>query len=210
MSDEARVLGLAGVAQAGRLALDIARTGRCRAASMRASFESVLAIDAPDARAVYGGTDGASLGLATIAGMLDGRYKDPALLRIVVTVLHLERKLKATPAMLATLGSSLEAAKRLRDELDADLDELGERLGELYVATISTLKPRVMVAGTAEHLDKPENVTRIRALLLAAIRGAVLWRQAGGTYFNLFWDRRALSAAARGLAGNARDPIDRE
>jgi high frequency lysogenization protein len=54
-----------------------------------------------------------------------------------------------------------------------------------------------MVEGAERWLEQPRTVTRIRALLLAAVRAAVLWRQSGGNYWNLFWERRTMARFAR-------------
>jgi high frequency lysogenization protein len=197
---EARTLALAGLLQAGRLALDLARTGSCDPEPMRASLDSVLAIDAPSAEAVFGGRAGLALGLRTLAGMLDGQYRDPALLRMATTLLHLERSLLASPATLDTLRTGIVAANRLRESFGADRDELAERLGELYAETLSKLTPKVMVEGAGRWLEQPAIVTRIRALLLAAVRAAVLWRQSGGSYWNLFWQRGQMARIARANA----------
>lgn len=202
MSMEARTIALAGLLQAGRLALDLARTGNCEKPPMQISLDSVLAIDAASAEAVYGGRDGLALGLRTLAGMLDGQYRDPALLRMATTLLHLERSLSASAETLETLRTGIVAANRLREGFGVDRDELAERLGELYSETLSKLTPRVMVEGAERWLEQPANVTRIRALLLAAVRAAVLWRQSGGNYWNLFWERRAMARLARTSTGN--------
>ena len=42
--------------------------------------------------------------------------------------------------------------------------------------------------------DRPEVVAEIRALLLAALRSAVLWRQMGGSYWDFMFRRRAMAA----------------
>lgn len=45
-------------------------------------------------------------------------------------------------------------------------------------------------------------VAEIRALLLAAVRSAVLWRQLGGSYWDFLFSRRAmLEAISRRLRG---------
>ena len=59
--------------------------------------------------------------------------------------------------------------------------------------------PRIIVQGDQGYLSNPDNAARIRALLLAGIRAAVLWRQAGGTRWNLILGRNKLVAAARRL-----------
>jgi high frequency lysogenization protein len=67
---------------------------------------------------------------------------------------------------------------------------------DLYTATLSNLRPRVMVQGNALYLTQPRIVGRIRTLLLGALRAAVLWRQSGGTRIGILLKRRRLVAAA--------------
>jgi len=200
MSLVARTIALAGVAQAGRLALDVARTGRCDAQAMRVSLDSVLAIDAVDAAAVYGGVSGLQYGLGTLKGLLSGQYSDPALLRMMATLLHVGRRLHKAPETLAVIARGIDAARHLRQDFDEEPELLGERLGELYAATISGLKPKVMVQGHDPYIRQTELVTRVRALLLAAVRGAVLWRQSGGNYFNLALQRGAMARQAQTIS----------
>jgi len=114
-------------------------------------------------------------------------------------VLHLERKLARRPEMLAGLRRGIEAAARDLGRGELAADGLAERLGGLYGETLSTLKPRVIVQGNGVHLSQPQVVARIRAALLAAVRGAVLWRQMGGNHLRLFFGRRRLAARAREL-----------
>jgi high frequency lysogenization protein len=54
------------------------------------------------------------------------------------------------------------------------------RMADIYQRTLSQLKPRIQVFGDQHFLEQPDNVNKIRALLLSGIRAAVLWRQKGG------------------------------
>jgi high frequency lysogenization protein len=56
-----------------------------------------------------------------------------------------------------------------------------------------------MVEGNPAYLQQPVQVNQIRALLLAAVRGAVLWRQLGGSQLRLLFRRRQYAMLARGL-----------
>jgi high frequency lysogenization protein len=77
------------------------------------------------------------------------------------------------------------------------------RLAELYVSTLSTLKPRVLVNGSPLILQQQPVVERIRAALLAAVRAAVLWRQLGGRQWQLVLKRRQYAMLTRGLLSRA-------
>jgi high frequency lysogenization protein len=79
-------------------------------------------------------------------------------------------------------------------------------LAGCYQQTISTLQPRIMVHGEASLLADPDNQQRIRTLLLAAIRAAVLWRQCGGGRLTLLLRRKALLQSLERLRAEARHP----
>ncbi|MCB1807912.1 MAG: DUF489 family protein, partial [Candidatus Competibacteraceae bacterium] len=49
------------------------------------------------------------------------------------------------------------------------------------------------------HLNRPDNANRIRTLLLAGLRSAVLWRQKGGGRLTLLLRRKALLAQAQAM-----------
>jgi len=59
-----------------------------------------------------------------------------------------------------------------------------------------------MVQGKPEYLNTPTNANRIRALLLAGMRAAVLWRQLGGNRLKLLWTRRGIVERAEALLAN--------
>src|SRR3546814_18680158 len=66
---------------------------------------------------------------------------------------------------------------------------------KLYASTVSNLRPNVMVQGNPHYLGQADIVSEIRALLLAALRSAVLWRQMGGSLFDFLLGRRQMLAA---------------
>lgn len=203
MSLDAQVLGLAGVFQAVRCALALARDGRCDEDAAEISVRSVFRIDAADAAEVYGGVANLKLGLSDMLDQIDGGQRDPSVTRIVATVLHLARKLDRRAAMQHSIREGIHGAERGAAAMGFRHDGVIERLAELYVATISTLRPRVLVQGNCLYLTQATNVARIRALLLAAIRSAVLWRQSGGSNFKLLVHRRRVAEAARSLLASA-------
>ena len=69
------------------------------------------------------------------------------------------------------------------------------RFADIYQRTLSELKPRIQVYGDAGFLQQPDNINRVRALLLTGIRAAVLWQQKGGRRWQfLFQSGKLLSA----------------
>ena len=65
------------------------------------------------------------------------------------------------------------------------------------VSTVSTLQPRIMVKGDGNVLRNADSKRMIRALLLAGMRAAVLWRQCGGNRIRLIFQREQLIDSCR-------------
>lgn len=204
---ESRVIALAGVLQACRLVVDLAMRGRADATAAQASLSSVFRIDAASAADVFGGVGGARLGLETLLAQFDSSERNMPLTRLVLGVLRLERRLSRNPRMLGELRSGIERVQRQLDHFGIEHATVQGRLAELYVATLSQLRPRVIVHGSPVNLSNPQLVEQIRALLLAAVRAAVLWRQVGGSQIRLLLRRREYAMLARGML--ARDTLDR-
>ena len=192
-----RVLALAGLLQAIKAVQRVANEGAVEDTDLAATLASVFRIDADSAEAVYGSATLLEPGLRTLIAQLDGGAgRDPAASRMAVTVLHVERKLARQRAVLSRIRDGVQDAQRQREHFGITHPTVISRLAEVYAGTVSTLSPRVLVQGNPAQLAQADVVTRIRSLLLAAIRSAVLWRQLGGSYWDLLLRRRLIVQAA--------------
>lgn len=206
MNSEGIVLGLAGAYQAVAQAQLLAQEGRVAPEIAEACLATVFRLDAEDAAAVYGGCAGVRTGLELLRAELERDGASAYLTRAVVTVLHLQGSLGRRPEVLERVRAGIEAASRSADAMGGDHDTVYERLGELYAQTLSTLRPRVMIQGNGLYLSQARVVARIRALLLAAVRSAVLWRQSGGRHWHLLLRRGWLLAGTRSLLAQSACP----
>lgn len=200
---EAQVLALAGVVQAAGLALAIARDGRADPAASAASLDSVLRLSAAAPDEVYGGLGGVRNGLRLLVAQLRGEQRDAELVRIAATVVSLERKYARSERLQQELRRRLE---RISASESADASDAGDKLkalAEAYLATISTLTPRIRIPGNPLVLKEDANVVRIRAHLLAALRSAALWRQLGGRGWRVLLQRKGLIESAQRLLGRS-------
>ncbi|WP_049622834.1 high frequency lysogenization protein HflD [Frateuria defendens] len=202
-TNEKRVLALAGLFQAVRLAQQLASEGRCDEFAMAAGVASVFRLDSPSVAAVYGNAAGVRLGLRELITQLDDGSRDMAVTRMAVTVMRLERSLARHHALRDKLRDGIQLAQRQVAHFGQDSPQVIRRLADLYVQTLSTLKPRVMVTGDPQQLQQPAVVEKVRANLLAAVRSAVLWRQLGGRQWQLIVSRRQSIMLARGLLTGA-------
>ena len=206
MKREARVIAFAGVLQACRLVHELATRGRADAAAAETSLSSVFRIGAADAGEVFCGIGGLRLGFETLIAQIDGNERNLPVTRLALGVLRLQRQLMRQPRMAAALREGIESAQRQVDHFGLGHPTVQARLAEIYVETLSQLRPRVIVHGNPQHLSNAQVVAQIRALLLAAVRAAALWRQVGGSQLRLIVRRRQYAMLARGLL--ARSTLD--
>jgi high frequency lysogenization protein len=200
-----RVIALAGVYQSAYLVHQVATRGMTDSAALESSINSLFKIDAPSVEAVFGDMGGVVTGLSILKKQLSERQADSLqITKYVVTLLHLERKLKQQPQMLERIRNGVNQAIQQLEHFHATHDNVLANLADIYKNTISTLKPRIMVEGEHGHLNNPDNANKVRAVLLAGIRAAVLWEQCGGSRWQILFQRGAMLRETEKLLGELR------
>lgn len=200
-----RTLALAALFQAAQLVQHVARRGHAADSDVETCIDSLFRIDAPSTEAIFNGSRGLTTGLRTLGARLGahlgsgGNAEELEITRYAIALLHLERKLARYPTMQDTLRIGIERIRNQTNYFPSTHANILAALGELYQATISTLQPRIMVQGEPTYLADKARANTIRALLLAGIRAAVLWRQVGGSRWQLFFSRRRILDTARQL-----------
>ncbi|MDH5784269.1 MAG: high frequency lysogenization protein HflD [Chromatiales bacterium] len=196
-----RVIALAAMFQASALVHQVASSGSVAQPEQDALFRSLFVTDAGDAEEVYGSHLEVEIGLRNLITQLgdDASLRNVDKTRYIVGILHLERLLKRRPEVLKAIGEELESMQSQLQHFEIGHRTIMARLADIYVQHISNLGPRIMVSGKNNYLDNPDNANRVRALLLAGIRGAVLWRQCGGSRWQLMFKRRAILEEANRL-----------
>jgi high frequency lysogenization protein len=199
---EDQVLALAGVVQVARLVDQISRTGSYPPEFLAPMINSLFVFDANSVADVYGGPGNVKLGLHNLAALLASRDQPDGrdVMRYVFGLLHLERRYSASPDMAAIVRSRLEHARFRSEHFSNHIQETCHALAGIYQDTISTFRYRVRVTGSLQQLQNTQNADMIRALLLAGIRSAVLWRQLGGRRWRLVTQRQRLLQIAHDLS----------
>jgi len=199
-------MALGGIFQAARLARDIARTGICDAGAFEASRESLFQFNPQSVESVFSGRQGLGRGLRTLHSQLESpQQRDLEIARYVISLMNLADRLRRNTDGMQGLYSDLSALARKRDQFELGDSVQHEQFAKIYQDDISVLGPRIMIRGEPLHLQNPDNATRIRVALLAGIRAAVLWRQAGGKKWQLLLRRRQIAAAARDIVDSFGD-----
>jgi high frequency lysogenization protein len=167
----------------------------------RVNLQSIAEQNPTEALDVYGGRlENLSTGYHILFAQLgDSPKKDMDLIRYGLAVLKLERLLARSADTLATVGKRIERLEQQLLHFQITDDNIIATLADIYVDNISGLGNRIQIAGQPEQLKQPLVQQKIRALLLAALRAAVLWRQAGGHRYHFILKRKALLQEAKSV-----------
>ncbi len=195
-----RTLALAGLAQAIEIVLQTANDGDADVALLEPAINSLFALDADSVEDVFGGLPAMRSALQLLIAHIEGSGpRRVSANRIAFTVLLVERKLIAQKRLLEALTKGVANAQAKREAGGSLSADVQQHFGDLYSATISTLTPRVLVQGNPNQLAQSTVVGRIRCALLAAVRSAVLWRQLGGSWWDIILRRGAIASVAKDL-----------
>ncbi len=209
-------IALAAVAQSAALVHRIATRGEAPQADLRACINPLLELDPSDVGDVYPNVADLSLGLRTVQSIFSSQRdaENSEIVRYTLGMLLLRNRLTADDDMQRRIRERLALIEPLPAEIlagedtNADFEQSQQervfrQLAGLYQDTISTLSYRIQVQGKVEHLKDEAVANRIRALLLAGIRSAVLWYQLGGRRWRLLLYRKRIHESA----GNIRRKI---
>lgn len=197
-----QAMALAGLLQAVTLVDQLAKTGQAHPQSFRSSLSSVLSLNPGSTEEVFGGIENLQLGLQQLRDMLRHRPQPngPQIMRYALALLHLQNRMRKDQAMSTVIGDRIEQALRQGQHFGDQLHEnVIANLAGIYQDTFSKLNYRIQVIGDAGYLQQTHIANKIRALLLAGIRSAALWRQLGGSRWQLFFKRRKLLREAEAL-----------
>ena len=117
---------------------------------------------------------------------------------------EVSRYFEAIGILVKNMNKKDDVLDKLRTELtkqsmpinEDNLDQHALFLSELYLSTISTVEPRIIVNGDNKYLTDKKNAAMIRSLLLCAIRSYILWQQSGGSKFRIFIFKKKIAELA--------------
>lgn len=196
-----QVLALAALFQATSLVNQLARSGTLPQPEFATLMRSLFVDTAENAEAIYGSRLELELGLRTVIAQLggDASRRNADKTRYAINLLQLERLLTKRAPVLARIAAELQSMAQQLEHFEPTHPNVTARLADIYMNHISTLGPRIMVSGENSYLENPHTASKVRALLLAGIRAAVLWRQCGGSRWQLLFKRRAIIREAESL-----------
>ena len=117
---------------------------------------------------------------------------------------EVSRYFEAIGILVKNMNKKDDVLNKLRTELtkqsmpinEDNLDQHALFLSELYLSTVSTVEPRIIVNGDNKYLTDKKNAAMIRSLLLCAIRSYILWQQSGGSKFRIMLFKKKIAELA--------------
>ncbi|MGI2261541.1 high frequency lysogenization protein HflD [Shewanella sp. GXUN23E] len=193
-----RTMAFAGILQCLAQVQKLARHGEADIDALAASLNTIN-VTHPDVTAdVYQDKFALQAGYRLILDQLgDGNRKDMEITRYLVGILALERKLTASGNAMGMLAERISQVQRQLHHFKVTDEQVIANLASIYSDVISELGPKIQITGNPACLQRPLVQQKIRALLLAAMRSAVLWRQLGGKRRHLVFARKAILDTAK-------------
>lgn len=195
-------LALAGLCQATKLVQQFAHYGDAEKEAQQYSIQSLLQTSPPHTLAVFGDKiEHLELGLTTLLEQFGGvkGENDLEVSRYWMSLLALESKLNKSEQAKTELAHKIQRIPNQLAYFDLFDEQMLASLAAIYVEVISPLGNKIQVKGNPLYLQQPLIQHKIRACLLAGIRSAVLWRQVGGTKWQILFSRRKIINQAQQL-----------
>jgi high frequency lysogenization protein len=202
---EQQTIALAAIFQASSLVEQLARTGEIPGPELELLITSLFKQDPDNFDEIYGARPNLQAGYHGICKLMGSdttKVKQdikPDVMRYALSIIHLESRLRKNGHMMNQLGESIQSSVRQADHFHITHESVIGSLADTYKQTLSTLSFRIKVAGNPQILQNSHNANKVRALLLAGIRGAILWRQVGGRRWHLLFNRKRYIKDAQGL-----------
>lgn len=201
---ENQTLALAGMFQAAVSIDQLAVSGSCDATAFDGSFTSLFTFDAATTQEVFGEVSCLHSGFMALNDYLGGENRGSSrnIAYYVLSMMKLASTILSNAELSESLFNGLQSIESRSDDFDLPRASVISKIDGLYQDRISNLSPRILVRGEQNHLLNNDNAAKIRTLLLAGIRSAVLWKQLGGSKWKLFLARKRYVAAAREFLDN--------
>lgn len=191
-------MALAGILQSLAQVQKLARYGDVDSQTLTASLTSIVETDPDKTEDIYQDKFALQVGYRLLLEQLgDGKRKDMEITRYLIGIMTLERKLMRSASSLGILSERINQVKRQLNHFDLNDEQVIANLASIYSDVISDLGPKIQIIGNPEYLQRTSVQQKIRSLLLAAMRSAVLWRQLGGKRRHLIFSRKAMIHTAQ-------------
>lgn len=195
-----QVMALAAMCQVALQVDKLAQYGQSQLSDVLPLLNSLIVTDPQNPQQVYGELHELRTGYRCIVEQFgNSKQKNLAVVKYVSGLMQLERILSKNPKALQQLGGAIDEIKHTVAQSEDEItdDAIISAFASTYATVISPLGHRIQVNGQPALLKQKTIQDKIRALLLAGIRAAVLWRQLGGKRRQLIFAKNKILATAQ-------------
>ncbi len=204
--EQERVLALAGIIQASTLLYEMVMENKCDETAFASSMASIYNQQPDHIMDIYGSLSGLQKGLSLLSRIFNERktleYREIS--RYTISAIHLARKLGKNKALMDKLASKIRFSSTQAQYFSPTHTNVVASIAGAYLDTLGVLPFRIRIIGRPEIMKRPETLDKARALLMAAVRSAVLWQQLGSSQWQLLFKRKMLTATAQQLLAEIR------
>lgn len=198
-------IALAAAFQAVRCIDDLASKGFTDEKAFNALLHSLCQIDANDTISIYSGIEQLEYGLRGLKSLLARQKNEGVNLhtqRYFFSLFLLERKLARNKKIKNELAKRVKQTVLQANFFSPYHPVVVKSFADCYLQTISTFKYRLHIVGKAEIMQNQALFEKIRAALLAGIRALVLWRQLGGSRWDLIFANQKIQKMISSMLNN--------
>ena len=203
-SRENQVMALAGIFQSATLIEQLAHKGEINQAAFDCCIDSLFTFESNSVLDIYGDIAGLNRGLKAMVAYLSGRNNQSgkSVAYYIMSMMKLSNNLIRRQDLASQLQEDLKNIQRHSIDFEMSRNSIINKIDGLYQRSISQQQPRIIVRGDQNILSNRDNAAKVRALIFAGIRSAVLWHQLGGSKWKLIFSRKKyVDCAKRLLAG---------
>ncbi|CAH9060771.1 High frequency lysogenization protein HflD [Pseudoalteromonas holothuriae] len=192
------VMPLAAMCQITKLVQKTAKYGQFNEREVESFLQSIVNLNPEQPEDVYSDSFALKSGYRTLLSQLTPQGdKDVEMVKYVGSIMQLERALSNNPKALSELAKRLKDVERQLQHFEICDTTILAALADIYSEVVSPLGQKIQVFGEPDLLKQTATQQKIRALLLAGIRSAVLWRQLGGKRRQFFFGKKKIIAEAQ-------------
>lgn len=199
--DQERVLALAGIVQAATLIYEMVMENKLDENAFAVCMSSIYNQQPAHFMDVYGDLAGLQKGLTILSRLFNMprtlEYREIS--RYTISALHLARKLNKNKVLMEKLAQKIRFASTQAQYFSATHSNVIASIAQAYIDTLGNLPFRIQIIGRPEIMKRPETLDKARALLMAAVRSAILWQQLGASQWLFLFKRKALTNTAQKL-----------
>ena len=190
-------IALSAVAQCAALVHELAVGREIKQTHLAGVINPLLILNPESVEQLYPNLEDLTLGFSTIESILgaDKKQRNSQIRRYISEILILRKSFSDNIQMQERVRVGLRKVEPIKlTTIDTPIphEELNEQnntfeeISSLYRVTLSTLKHHIRVAGKIQFLKNEVISNKIRGLLFAGVRSAVLWHQLNGRYWRFF------------------------